>query len=99
MANEKGDLDLMKKSFLPCTFFGTLRDIVYRFSTIFLTTKLQQPNVSFADRRKDVNYLFMTIIISTLISQPFEVCYIKMASQRSYHYRNPIQAVRQIWKE
>jgi hypothetical protein len=41
----------------------------------------------------------MTIIISTLLSQPLDVCFVKMASQRSLHYQNPIQTIAQIWKE
>lgn len=80
----------MKKSFLPCAFFGVIRDLIFRASYLYISTTLHNQyltNSQFFDERKRVNNLFIATIISTLISQPFDVCFVKTASQRSFKYQ------------
>lgn len=101
MGNEKGDLEIMKKSFLPCAFHGAVRDIIFRVCYLQISTFLHNrylTNYRFYDERKRVNNLFFATIIATLISQPFDVCFVKIASQRSLKYENPLKVAGQIWR-
>lgn len=101
MGNEKGDLAIMKRSFLPCAFFGVVRDIIFRLSYVEISSYLHNrylANSRFYDERKRVNNLFFAVIISTLISQPFDVCFVKIASQRTLVYENIFKTPFQIGK-
>jgi hypothetical protein len=42
--------------------------------------------------------MFAATILSTVVSQPFEVCFVKAASQRSLKYENIIKIPSQIVK-
>lgn len=91
----------MKKSFLPCAGFGVLRDVIFRNSYVFISSSLHKKylnNARFYDERKRVNTLFISSIIATLISQPFDVCFVKTASQRSLKYSNILKIPAQIVK-
>lgn len=99
MGNEKGDMSIMKKSFLPCAFFGILRDVVFRTSYVALSSyfhKIYLANSRFYDERKRVNNLFLSTIIATVISHPFDVCFVKAASQRIYNYTGILETPKQI---
>jgi hypothetical protein len=39
------------------------------------------------------------VILATIISQPFEICFVKVASQRQLKYRNLFKILYQIAKE
>jgi hypothetical protein len=102
MGNVSGDFEIMKKSFLPCVFFGILRDIIFRTSYFEISSYLHNKylaNSRFYDERKRVNNLFASTIIATIISQPFDVCFVKTASQRSTKYTNILQIPGQIVRE
>lgn len=91
----------MKKSFLPCAGFGVLRDVIFRASYVYISTALHKKYLSnsrFYDERKRVNNLFISSIAATLISQPFDVCFVKAASQRSLKYSNILKIPGQIAK-
>lgn len=45
-----------------------------------------------------MNNLFFAVIVSTIISQPFDVCFVKIASQRSLVYENIFKVPFQIGK-
>jgi len=56
-------------------------------------------NSRFYDERKRVNNLFAATIIATFLSQPFDVLFVKTASQRSFKYENFLQIPKQIVSE
>ncbi len=92
----------MRKSFFPCAFFGVIRDIIFRVSYLQISTFLHNQQLTttrFFDQRKRVNNLFFATIVATLISQPFDVCFVKIASQRTLKYENPLKVAGQIWRE
>lgn len=102
MGNPKGDLDIMKKSFLPCSVFGVLRDITYRKSYLEISSyfhKKYMANSRFYDERKRMNNLFFASILATIISQPFDVLFVKTASQRMIKYMNILEIPKQIVSE
>lgn len=85
MGNEKSNLSLMKKGFFPCSIYGILRDAVYRVSYMNLSSYYYNKYLAtsqFKDEVKRFNFLFTSVIVATIISQPFEVCFVKVASQR-----------------
>jgi hypothetical protein len=91
----------MKRSFLPCAFFGIVRDIIFRYSYVEISSFLYKRYLSstrFYDERKRINSMFAAAILSTVVSQPFEVCFVKAASQRSLKYENIIKIPSQIVK-
>lgn len=102
MGNIKGDFDIMKKSFGVCAFYGVLRDVTFRTLYVDLSTRMHKEYMStskFYDERKRVNNIFISVILATLVSQPFEVCFVKAASQRSLKYRTLVDLPKQIIKE
>lgn len=56
-------------------------------------------NSRFFDERKRVNNIFISVIAATIMSQPFEVCFVKAASQRELVYSNILKIPGQIIKE
>ena len=102
MGNEKGDLNIMKKSFGICALHGVLRDLTFRSFYVGISTYLHQKyltNSKFFDERIKINNIFISIIAATIVSQPFEVCFIKVASQRSLKYTNFFKTPLTIMKE
>lgn len=92
----------MKKSFLPCAFYGILRDVLFRTTYVHLSTYFHNrylSNSRFYDERKRVNNLFTAVIVATIISQPLEVCFVKAASQRSLKFENVFKIPGQIYRE
>lgn len=43
--------------------------------------------------------MFASVIASTIISQPFEVCFVKLASQRQLKYTNLVRTAIDVVKE
>lgn len=102
MGNLKGDFEIMKKTFGVCAAYGVLRDIVFRTIYVRLSSYLHQKyltNAKFYDERTKVNNIFMSAIAATIVSQPFEVCFIKAASQRSLKYRSVLEIPGKIIRE
>lgn len=101
MANEKGDLSIMKKSFGICAVYGAIRDVLFRTTYVSLSSYLHKTylsNPKTYDERIRINIIFLSVIVSTLISQPFEVLFVKAASQRIFHYNKILQMPAQIMR-
>lgn len=89
----------MKRSFMPCAVFGILRDVIFRTSYVYISSYFHKRYLSssrFYDERKRINNVFLAVIIATVISQPFDVCFVKTASQRSLKYENVFKIPKQI---
>lgn len=87
---------------MPCAFFGILRDVIFRTSYVYMSSQLHKKyltNSRFFDERKRINNLFISVIAATIISQPFDVCFVKAASQRSLKYENIFTIPKQIFTE
>lgn len=56
-------------------------------------------NSKFYDERTRVNNLFLSVIAATIVSQPFEVCFVKAASQRSFKYDGVLSIPGKIFRE
>lgn len=102
MGNSKGDMEIMKKSFLPCAIFGIIRDIIFRTSYLSLSSYLHAKFLASSrvyDESKRVNNLFAAVIVATIISQPFDVMFVKTASQRSLKFENIFKIPGQIYRD
>ena len=90
MANKEADLTIMRKTVGVAMGYGILRDITYRGSFLKIFEKMNQKFLEGTkfDHSTRVNNMFISVIGATLISHPFEVVFIKIASQRQLKYTN-----------
>ena len=102
MGNSKGDMQIMKKTFGICAFYGITRDVLFRTLYVKFSSLLHQrylANSKFYDERIRINNVFFSVVVATFISQPLEVCFIKAASQRSLKYDKVLFLPAKIAKE
>ena len=65
MGNKQGDIEIMKKAFGICAFYGIMRDVLFRTLYVKLSSFLHQryiANSKFYDERARINNVFFSVI-------------------------------------